>query len=119
MQISNGNAPRYEMQATRRTTEHPEGESWPGNRTYLDGPMAGQPIEGCGQGCPELDSGKCGPSADLYFILEKFPSLGAICRLHTGSKTSVSGGTNGCNHSIPLECRIVREDLRSSTDARL
>ncbi len=94
MQISNGNAPRYEMQATRRTTEHPEGESWPGNRTYLDGPMAGQPIEGCGQGCPELDSGKCGPSADLYFILEKFPSLGAICRLHTGSKTSVPNLSN-------------------------
>jgi hypothetical protein len=93
-QISNGNAPRYQMQAIRRTTEHPEGESWPGNHKYADGPMEGQPIEGCGEGCPELESGKCGPSADLYFILEKFPSLGAICRLHTGSKTSVPNLSN-------------------------
>jgi hypothetical protein len=94
VQISNGNAPRFEMQAIRRTTEHPEGESWPGNHKYADGPMEGQPIEGCGEGCPELESGKCGPSADLYFILEKFPSLGAICRLHTGSKTSVPNLSN-------------------------
>jgi hypothetical protein len=94
VQISNGNAPRYEMQAIRRTTEHPEGESWPGNHRYVAGPMEGQPIEGCGEGCPELGSGKCGPSADLYFILEKFPSLGAICRLHTGSKTSVPNLSN-------------------------
>jgi hypothetical protein len=94
VQISNGNAPSYEMQAIRRTTEHPEGESWPGNHKYADGPMEGQPIEGCGEGCPELESGKCGPSADLYFILEKFPSLGAICRLHTGSKTSVPNLSN-------------------------
>jgi hypothetical protein len=56
--------------------------------------MKGQPIEGCGEGCPELESGKCGPSADLYFILEKFPSLGAICRVHTGSKTSVPNLSN-------------------------
>ncbi len=94
VQIANGNAPGYEMQAIRRTTEHPEGESWPGNHRYADGPMKGQPIEGCGEGCPELESGKCGPSADLYFILEKFPSLGAICRLHTGSKTSVPNLSN-------------------------
>jgi hypothetical protein len=94
VQIANGNSPRYEMQAIRRTTEHPEGEPWPGNHRYVDGPMEGQPIEGCGEGCPELESGKCGPSADLYFILEKFPSLGAICRSHTGSKTSVSNLSN-------------------------
>jgi hypothetical protein len=94
VQITNGNAPRYEMQAIRRTTEHPEGESWPDNHQYPDGPKQGQPIEGCGEGCPELDSGKCGPSADLYFILEKFPSLGAICRLHTGGKTSVPNLSN-------------------------
>lgn len=94
VQIANGNAPRYEMQAIRRTTEHPEGEPWPGNHKYVDGPEKGQPIEGCGEGCPELASGKCGPSADLYFILEKFPSLGAICRLHTGSKTSVPNLSN-------------------------
>jgi hypothetical protein len=94
VQIANGNAPRYEMQAIRRTAEHPEGESWPGNHQYVDGPKKGQPIEGCGEGCPELESGKCGPSADLYFILERFPSLGAICRLHTGSKTSVPNLSN-------------------------
>jgi recombination directionality factor gp3-like protein len=94
VQISNGNMPRYEMQAIRRTTEHPEGEAWPGNQKYAVGPKEGQPIEGCGEGCPELESGKCGPSADLYFILEKFPSLGAICRLHTGSKTSVPNLSN-------------------------
>lgn len=94
VQIANGNATRYEMQAIRRTTEHPEGESWPGNHKYLEGSKQGRPIEGCGAGCPELESGKCGPSADLYFILEKFPSLGAICRLHTGSKTSVPNLSN-------------------------
>jgi len=94
VQIANGNGPHYEMQAIRRTAEHPEGESWPGNHKYVDGPMMGQPVEGCGEGCPELESGKCGPSADLYFILEKFPSLGAICRLHTGSKTSVPNLSN-------------------------
>ncbi len=94
VQISNGDAPCYEMQAIRRTTEHPEGEAWPGNHKYVDGPREGKAIEGCGEGCPELESGKCGPSADLYFILEKFPSLGAICRLHTGSKTSVPNLSN-------------------------
>jgi hypothetical protein len=94
VQISNGNAPRYEMQAVRRTTEHPEGEPWPGDHKYVDGPEKGHPIEGCGEGCPELESGKCGPSADVYFILEKFPSLGGICRLHTGSKTSVPNLSN-------------------------
>ena len=94
VQIANDNSPRYEMQAIRRTTEHPEGERWPGDHKYLDGSKQGRPIEGCGEGCPELESGKCGPSADLYFILEKFPSLGAICRLHTGSKTSVPNLSN-------------------------
>jgi len=94
VQISNGNTPRYKMQAIRRTTVHPEGESWPGNHKYAVGPKEGQPIEGCGEGCPERESGKCGPSADLYFILEKFPSLGAICRLHTGSKTSIPNLSN-------------------------
>src|SRR5258707_269395 len=41
-----------------------------------------------------MRSGQCGHSADLYFILEKCPSLGAICRLHTGSKTSVPNLSN-------------------------
>jgi hypothetical protein len=94
VQVANGNGVRYKMQAIRRTREHPEGESWPGDRKYLDGPQKGQPVEGCGAGCPELESGNCGPSGDLYFILEKFPSLGAICRLHTGGKTSVPNLSN-------------------------
>ena len=94
VQIANGNGAHYKMQAIRRTREHPEGEPWPGERKYLDGPQKGQPVEGCGAGCPELESGNCGPSGDLYFILEKFPSLGAICRLHTGGKTSVPNLSN-------------------------
>ena len=94
VQITNGSGAHYKMQAIRRTREHPEGEPWPGERKYLDGPQKGQPVEGCGAGCPELESGNCGPSGDLYFILEKFPSLGAICRLHTGGKTSVPNLSN-------------------------
>jgi hypothetical protein len=94
VQIANGNGAHYKMQAIRRTREHPEGEPWPGDRKYLAGPQKGQPVEGCGAGCPELESGNCGPSGDLYFILEKFPRLGAICRLHTGGKTSVPNLSN-------------------------
>jgi len=94
VQIANGNGVHYKMQAIRRTREHPEGEPWPGDRRYLAGPLKGEPVEGCGVGCPELESGNCGPSGDLYFILEKFPSLGAICRLHTGGKTSVPNLSN-------------------------
>jgi recombination directionality factor gp3-like protein len=82
------------MQAIRRTREHPEGKPWPGERKYLGGPQKGQPVESCGAGCPALESGNCGPSGDLYFILERFPSLGAICRLHTGGKRSVPNLSN-------------------------
>jgi hypothetical protein len=94
VQIANGNGVHYKMQAIRRTREHPEGKPWPGDRKYLAGPRKGQPVEGCGAGCPELESGNCGPSGDLYFILEQFPSLGAVCRLHTGGKTSVPNLSN-------------------------
>ncbi|HUZ94354.1 MAG TPA: hypothetical protein VMU57_05515 [Edaphobacter sp.] len=94
VQIVNDTGAHYKMQAIRRTREHPEGEPWPGERKYLDGLQKGQPVEGCGVGCPELESGNCGPSGDLYFILEQFPSLGAICRLHTGGKTSVPNLSN-------------------------
>lgn len=94
VQIANSNGIAYQMKAIRRTREHPEGEPWPGERRYVAGPLKGQPVEGCGAGCPELESGNCGPSGDLYFILEKFPSLGAICRLHTGGKTSVPNLSN-------------------------
>lgn len=65
--------------ATRRTKENPEGEEWPG-------PTDAPP---CGDGCPELETGKCGPSGDLYFMLADFPRIGSACRLHTRSWNSV------------------------------
>src|SRR6266849_109146 len=95
VQITNGGGPRFEMQATRRTQKHPEGEPWPGNYKYVDGPNKGQPVEPCGDGCPDLEQGDCRPSGDLYFILEKFPMFGAISRLHTSSYRSVRNLSNG------------------------
>ena len=52
-------------------------------------------VEPCGDGCPDLEGGDCRPSGDLYFILEKFPMFGAICRLHTSSYRSVRNLSNG------------------------
>jgi Recombination directionality factor-like len=95
VQIANGGGLRYEMRATRRTQKHPEGEDWPGNYKYIDGPKKGQPVEPCGDGCPDLERGDCKPSGDLYFILEKFPTFGAICRLHTSSYRSIRNLSNG------------------------
>lgn len=95
VQIANGNGLRYEMRATRRTQRHPEGETWPGHYKYVDGPKKGQPVELCGDGCPDLEHGDCKPSGDLYFILEKFPTFGAICRLHTSSYRSIRNLSNG------------------------
>jgi len=95
VQIANNGALHYEMRATRRTQKHPEGETWPGNYKYVDGPKKGQPVEPCGDGCPDLECGSCKPSGDLYFILEKFPTFGAICRLHTSSYRSIRNLSNG------------------------
>jgi hypothetical protein len=95
VQIANGGGIRYEMRATRRTQKHPEGEEWPGNYKYVDGSKKGQPVEPCGDGCPDLERGDCKPSGDLYFILEKFPTFGAICRLHTSSYRSIRNLSNG------------------------
>lgn len=95
VQIAHGGGLRYEMQATRRTHRHPEGEPWPGNYKYVDGPREGQPVEPCGDGCPDLECGDCKPSGDLYFILERFPTFGAICRLHTSSYRSIRNLSNG------------------------
>ena len=95
VQIANGGGIRYEMRATRRTQTHPEGEDWPGNYKYVDGSKKGQPVEPCGDGCPDLERGDCKPSGDLYFILEKFPTFGAICRLHTSSYRSIRNLSNG------------------------
>jgi hypothetical protein len=95
VQIASDGGVRFEMQATRRTQKHPEGEPWPGNYKHVDGPKRGQPVELCGEGCPDLERGDCRPSGDLYFILEKFPMFGAICRLHTSSYRSVRNVSNG------------------------
>ncbi|HEX5423622.1 MAG TPA: hypothetical protein VFW94_08740 [Candidatus Acidoferrales bacterium] len=95
VQIANGGGLHYEMRATRRTQKHPEGEAWPGNYKYVDGPKKGQLVEPCGDGCPDLERGDCKPSGDLYFILEKFPTFGAICRLHTSSYRSIRNLSNG------------------------
>lgn len=95
VQIANGGDVRFEMQATRRTQKHPEGEPWPGNYKYVEGSKKGEPVEPCGDGCPDLERGDCRPSGDLYFILEKFPTFGAISRLHTSSYRSVRNISNG------------------------
>lgn len=95
MQIANGSGPRYEMRAVRRTQKHPEGEPWPGKYRYTDGPKKEQVVEPCGDGCPDLERGDCKPSGDLYFILEKFPTVGAVCRLHTSSYRSIRNLSNG------------------------
>jgi recombination directionality factor gp3-like protein len=95
VQITNGNGPGYEMQAIRRTRNHPEGEPWPGDYKYIGGPHKGEPLQPCGDGCPDLERGDCRPSGDLYFVLEKYPRLGAVCRLHTSSYRSVRNLSNG------------------------
>src|SRR5207245_11537696 len=50
VQIWNGEGLRFEMQATRRTKKHPEGEPWPGNYKYTEGAKKGQSVEPCGDG---------------------------------------------------------------------
>ncbi len=95
VQIENGNGVGYEMRAVRITQKHPEGEPWPGTYKYVDGPMKGQPVPSCGDACPDLERGDCRPSGDLYFMLEKFPTLGAVCRIHTSSYRSVRNLSNG------------------------
>lgn len=39
--------------------------------------------------CQEYENGDCKPSADLYFMLADFPTLGTACRLHTSSYQSI------------------------------
>jgi Recombination directionality factor-like len=60
-------------QATRRTKEQPDGQSW----------------TPCGDDCPDLEAGSCKPSGDLYFVLADYPRLGSVCRLHTSSYRSI------------------------------
>jgi len=95
VQIEDGDQTRFEMRAVRKTVKHPEGEPWPGNYRYVEGPKKGQPLEACGEGCPDLARRLCRPSGDLYFMLEKAPTIGTICRLHTSSYRSVRNLSNG------------------------
>jgi hypothetical protein len=94
VQIENGDGTRYEMRAVRRTQKHPEGEQWPSNYKYLDGSKKGQPVPPCGDGCPDLERGDCRPSGDLYFMLEKFPTLGAVCRSQNDRWRAVSSAVD-------------------------
>jgi hypothetical protein len=50
-----------------------------------------QPRQTCANSgkCKEFEAGDCKPSADLYFMLADFPSLGTACRLHTSSYQSI------------------------------
>lgn len=50
-----------------------------------------KPWENCANSgkCKEYEDGSCKPSADLYFMLADYPSLGTACRLHTSSYQSV------------------------------
>jgi hypothetical protein len=88
VQIADDGGMRFEMQAWRRTQKHPEGEPWPGTQRMHCVPP-------CGDRCPDLERGDCKPSGDLYFILEKFPTFGAMCRLHTSSYRSIRNLSNG------------------------
>lgn len=66
------------IKAQRRGRSAPaQGGEWPEMKVW-EGPCA----EG---GCPEIEAGTCGPSGDLYFMLAMRPTLGTICRWHTGS----------------------------------
>lgn len=118
VQIANGGGTRFEMQATRRTQKHPEGEPWPGNYRYVDGPKKGQSVEPCGDGCLDLERGDCRPSGDLYFILEKFPVFGAICRLHTSSYRSIRNLSNGLMQIRRLNGRLagIKAILKASPE---
>ena len=98
---------QFSMQAIRKTEKHPEGEPWPGGYKYSQGDKKGQPAEPCGDGCPDLEEGRCKVQGDLHFILEKFPTFGAVCRLHTTSYRSIRNISNAL------------QQIRSITGGRL
>ena len=95
VQITNGGEPHFEMRAVRKTQKCPQGEAWPGDYKFIGGLRKGEPLPLCGEACPDLKRGDCRPSGDLYFILEQYPRLGAVCRLHTSSYRSVRNLSNG------------------------
>jgi hypothetical protein len=80
-----------------------DGSSW-GPFQEHKGPCA----EG---GCPNVNGDvpklPCNPSGDLYFMLADFPSLGSICRWHTGSYQSIR------------QVYTALQDLRRVTGGRL
>ncbi len=116
----NGNA-RFAMQAVRKTQKRPEGEPWPGNYKYTDGAKKGQPVEPCGDGCPDLEQRRCNPTGDLYFIPFRLPSMGETWHMHTNAYRSIrniqssleqirkySGGRLA---GIPLRLRVDPESV--------
>ena len=61
------------LTAIRRTDKFPKGEPW----------------KPCGRECPDLIERSCKPNGTFYFVLEDFPKLGEVCKLHTTSYNSV------------------------------
>lgn len=60
--------------AIRRTPEHPEGQEW----------------KPCGEGCPDLGSGKpCKPNGILHFMLADVPKLGGVWKFDTTGYRSI------------------------------
>ena len=64
-------------------------KEWPpkGDFAIFKGPCANH-------GCPDFEPqgdkpAACKPSADLYFMLADYPTLGTICRIHTSSYQSI------------------------------
>lgn len=63
---------------------------------------------GCPDSQPQGDKpAACKPSADLYFMLADFPTLGTICRIHTSSYQSIR------------QIYSALQDLRAVTGGRL
>lgn len=117
---SNGNA-HFAMQATRRTKRAPEGEEWPGNYKYTSGDKKGKAVESCGDGCPDLEAGRCKPSGDLLFLPARKPSLGNVWKLHTTSYRSIRNihaglqqirnVTGGRLAGIPIRLKVQPEKV--------
>ena len=64
-------------------------KEWPpkGDFEIYKGPCANN---GCNDFEPQNDKpAACKPSADLYFLLQDFPTLGTVCRIHTSSYQSI------------------------------
>lgn len=125
MQIQESPA-KFAMQAIRKTERHPEGEPWPGSYKYSAGDKKGQQVPGCGDGCPDLEEGRCKPSADLLFVSPKHPVLGATWKIHTTSYNSIRNisaslqqirmMTGGRLAGIPLRLRVDPQKISYAGD---